>query len=93
MRKKIYMEHIIKLAKTIKFALRAMGMNKMRTFLMMLGIFASLIAGWTTELPTSVSLPSVVIAFLFSASTGLFFGIYPAKKASELDPIVALQSE
>jgi len=58
-----------------------------------LGIFASLIVGWTTELPTSVSIPSVVIAFLFSSATGLFFGIYPAKKASELDPIVALQSE
>jgi putative ABC transport system permease protein len=58
-----------------------------------LGVFASLIVGWTTELPTSVSIPSVVIAFLFSSATGLFFGIYPAKKASELDPIVALQSE
>jgi putative ABC transport system permease protein len=58
-----------------------------------LGIAGSLIVGWTTGLPTSVSMPSVLIAFLFSAGIGLFFGIYPARKAAELDPIHALRSE
>jgi putative ABC transport system permease protein len=58
-----------------------------------LGIAGSLIVGWTTELPTSVSGLSVVVAFLFSAAIGLFFGIYPAKKAAEFDPIHALRSE
>jgi putative ABC transport system permease protein len=58
-----------------------------------LGVLGSLIVGWTTELPTSVSGLSVVIAFLFSAAIGLFFGIYPAKKAAEFDPIHALRSE
>ena len=57
------------------------------------GIAGSLIAGWTTELPTSVSGLSVIVAFLFSAAIGLFFGIYPATKAAELDPIHALRSE
>ncbi|HEY6011256.1 MAG TPA: FtsX-like permease family protein, partial [Nitrospirota bacterium] len=59
----------------------------------LLGILSSFIVGVTTDLPTSVSIPSVVVAFLFSAAIGVFFGIYPAKKASELDPIVALRSE
>jgi putative ABC transport system permease protein len=58
-----------------------------------IGIAGSLIVGWTTELPTSVSGLSVIVAFLFSAAIGLFFGIYPAKKAAEYDPIHALRSE
>jgi putative ABC transport system permease protein len=59
----------------------------------MLGVAGSLIVGLTTELPTSVSSLSVLVAFFFSAAIGLFFGIYPARKAAELDPIHALRSE
>ena len=43
--------------------------------------------------PTLVSPGSVLIAFFFSAAVGVFFGFYPARKASQLDPIDSLRYE
>ncbi|MFA6427023.1 MAG: ABC transporter permease [Candidatus Magasanikbacteria bacterium] len=43
--------------------------------------------------PFSVPVSSIILALVFSSGVGLFFGIYPAKKAAGLDPIVALRKE
>ncbi|MFO0774322.1 MAG: ABC transporter permease [Nitrospiraceae bacterium] len=47
------------------------------------------IAGW----PTTVSPQAILMAFGFSLAIGLFFGLYPANKASKLNPIEALRYE
>lgn len=58
-----------------------------------LGILAAKVVTWTTALPSSVALWSVVMGLIVATSVGLFFGVYPATKAARLDPVVALRSE
>ena len=54
---------------------------------------ATLVVRNATPLPMEMPLASVALGVGLSATVGLFFGIYPARQAAKLDPIVALQSD
>lgn len=58
-----------------------------------LGIGSSKLITHMAQWPTIISLDSILLATLFSAVVGIFFGFYPACKASRLDPIQALNYE
>jgi putative ABC transport system permease protein len=58
-----------------------------------IGVGASELVSLKTGWPILVSTASVVVAVVFSAAVGMFFGFYPARKAAQLDPIEALRYE
>ena len=57
-----------------------------------LGIGTIALVAALTPLPASIGASTVIGTVLLSGSIGLFFGVVPARRASQLDPIVALRS-
>jgi len=57
------------------------------------GIGLARLMGHFVQFEPLVSVTSIVVSFLFSGAVGIFFGLYPAWKASQLDPIEAFRFE
>ncbi|HSK77864.1 MAG TPA: ABC transporter permease [Thermoanaerobaculia bacterium] len=78
----------------LQFLLEAMALSIVGGILgVALGLLIPSLVSRFAGLPTEVSTSSVLLAFSFAAAIGIFFGYYPARKASRLDPIDALRYE
>ena len=77
-----------------QFLIEAMALSGLGGILgIVFGIAGGQIIGAVTPLPADISLIWIVIGFTFSVGVALVFGIYPAARASKLDPIECLRYE
>jgi ABC-type antimicrobial peptide transport system permease subunit len=77
-----------------QFLTESMVMSLMGGILgVVIGVGISVVISNALHWPVLVSPLSIVVAVVFSIGVGVFFGYYPAKKASRLDPIEALRYE
>ena len=78
----------------LQFLIEAVSLSSVGGIIgIIFGIGASKLLSVYAQWPTLISISSIVVAFLFSAAVGIFFGFYPARKAAALDPIEALRYE
>jgi putative ABC transport system permease protein len=77
-----------------QFLIEAMALAGLGGVLgIILGLSAGQIIAAVTVLPAAVSIPWIILGFGFSVGVALVFGIYPAARASKLDPIECLRYE
>jgi putative ABC transport system permease protein len=62
-------------------------------FGVILGVLAAVGVSAVAGFPAVIALWSVLAGLFVALTVGVFFGVYPARKAADLDPIVALRSE
>lgn len=78
----------------LQFLIEAVTLSAIGGILgIIVGVGSSYVIAANTDWPTVTSPTAILVAFIFSAAVGVFFGFYPARKAAQLDPIEALRYE